>query len=173
MPRAWASRVPWSGSSYTVARFPRCDPVPGSGPRRRMCLARQSPVVCHDEQHVGRALRRHNRGGHQAFDSEAFSPIIPPNCWIGLREAVFRLIVVVAPGEPVSLLVFVASSIVPSSGRSNRPIPSLGTTCPETTLPCTVIVGKCMTRALPRFRDGRLFWVRLILPKQSSRVYWQ
>ena len=41
------------------------------------------------------------RGGHQDFDSEAFSPITPPNFEIG-GGSCFPLIVVVAPGEPNS-----------------------------------------------------------------------
>src|SRR5512147_2192138 len=39
------------------------------------------------------------RGGHQAFDSEAFSLITPPNFGSG-GGICFPLIVVVAPGEP-------------------------------------------------------------------------
>ena len=39
------------------------------------------------------------RGGHQAFDSEAFSLITPPNFGSG-GGSCFPLMVVVAPGEP-------------------------------------------------------------------------
>ena len=39
------------------------------------------------------------RGAHQAFDSEAFSLITPPNCGSG-GGSCFPSIVVVAPGEP-------------------------------------------------------------------------
>ena len=39
------------------------------------------------------------RGGHQAFDSEAFSLITPPNFGSG-GGSCFPSIVVVAPGEP-------------------------------------------------------------------------
>ena len=39
------------------------------------------------------------RGAHQAFDSEAFSLITPPNFGSG-GGSCFPLIVVVAPGEP-------------------------------------------------------------------------
>ena len=39
------------------------------------------------------------RGGHQGFDSEAFSLITPPNFGSG-GGSCFPLMVVVAPGEP-------------------------------------------------------------------------
>ena len=39
------------------------------------------------------------RGGHQAFDSEAFSPITPPNFGSG-GGSCFPSSVMVAPGEP-------------------------------------------------------------------------
>ena len=44
------------------------------------------------------------RGGHQAFDSEAFSLITPPNFGSG-GGSCFPVIVVVAPGDPGSPVV--------------------------------------------------------------------
>src|SRR5512143_3763826 len=58
------------------------------------------------------------RGAHQAFDSEAFSLITPPNFGSG-GGSCFPLIVVVAPGEPGTPItcwaVAVAAQAVPSA----------------------------------------------------------
>src|SRR5262245_36191456 len=59
-------------------------------------------AIRHNEQHVGCPLRRHDTWrAHQAFDSEAFSLITPPNLGSGGGSCV-PLMVVVALGEPNS-----------------------------------------------------------------------
>src|SRR5512147_391379 len=50
---------------------------------------------------LGAPLGGTTRGGHHAFDSEAFSSITPPNCGSG-GGSCFPLMVVVALGDPNS-----------------------------------------------------------------------
>jgi hypothetical protein len=52
---------------------------------------------------LGAPLGGTTRGGHQAFDSDAFSLMTPPNFGSG-GGSCFPSIVVVAPGEPGTAL---------------------------------------------------------------------
>ena len=72
----------------------RCRDHPAKCARRA-----EAGIVGHDEQHIGRALRRHDARSPPGVDSEAFSLITPPKFGSG-GGSCFPSIVVVAPGEP-------------------------------------------------------------------------
>src|SRR6266851_32284 len=59
------------------------------------------------------------RGAHQAFDSEAFSLITPPNFGSG-GGSCFPVIVVVAPGEPGSPVICWALALNAASDMQRR-----------------------------------------------------
>jgi len=64
------------------------------------------------------------RGAHQAFDSEAFSLITPPNFGSG-GGSCFPLIVVVALGEPgVPVICWATAGVAGMAARMNARIPN-------------------------------------------------
>src|SRR5258708_7358709 len=76
---------------------------------------------------LGAPLGGTTRGGHQGFDSDAFSLITPPNSGSG-GGSCFPLRVVVAPGEPSSPVTCCA---LQKTGRSATATPqsAIATTC--------------------------------------------